>query len=154
MGMTISFTSVTRQELEKALADPEWAEELLWQDEKAEQEPDGYLDKSWAGLEYLMGEAGVGFEFLFEGVNIDEEGTLFAWSPELVRQTAEELRAVPFERLAAHYDGPAMEAADVYPRVWEVGASLDYEEFHYVRMVAFFEAAAASGAGAIMNFSF
>lgn len=155
MSMTIGFTSVTPQEFDRAIGDSEWADELIGSDEKIEQEPNGYLDKSWAGLEYLMHKAEVGFEFLFTGKDITDDGTLFGWSPELVRQTAEELRSVPFGRLAAHYDGPAMQVAEVYPLAWDDdGNALDYVEFYYAQMVAFFEAAAASGAGAIMSFSF
>lgn len=157
MGMVVSFTRVTAEQLAKAEQDPEWAEELLEElaEPEDEDEPDGYLDKAWAGIQYLMEAEGLGIDLLMDGDSLDEDGTLFGWSVAHVRQVAEKLRAAPWERLAAHYDAEKMMAAEVYPRVWDTGDDeRDYVEGYYQGLVEFFAFAAAKQSAAIMEFSF
>ncbi|MEV5592644.1 DUF1877 family protein [Streptomyces sp. NPDC052496] len=68
-------------------------------------EPDGgstgELDKAWAGLQFLLDAEGVSIELMMDGFPIGEDG-LSGWSVEEVREAAERLGVVPFERLAAH----------------------------------------------------
>ncbi|MEU9115769.1 DUF1877 family protein [Streptomyces sp. NPDC048483] len=117
MGMVISFTRVTPEELDRAEKDTEWAREFLREvDELRPDDPDGYLDKAWAGLEFLLEEADEPLEFLMDGYPIDDKGTLFGWSVEDVQDMAKTLRALPWERLVTHDDPVRMDEEEVYPR--------------------------------------
>ncbi|MET7801498.1 DUF1877 family protein [Streptomyces decoyicus] len=55
--------------------------------------PDAYLDKAWAGLEFLLGKAGEPLEFLMDGYPIDDDGTLVSWSVEDVQAMTKRLGA-------------------------------------------------------------
>lgn len=153
--MYIDFLKVTPAELERAFGDPEWAQAAIGGETvfELDPEPSGEVGKAWAGIEYLLGQADYSFEFLMEGDRILDEDMhcLDGWSPELVREVAERLEALPWERVAEHYDAEAMLAAEVYPPIWDEDEKEWLEEY-YEQMRAFFKDAAASGAGAIMEF--
>ncbi|MGW0431364.1 DUF1877 family protein [Micromonospora sp. NPDC003197] len=73
--MYLSFTRVTPEELDRAVADPEWAEKNVF---------DGNLqycslDKSWAGIQFLLDEAEVDVDVYEDGCFIDDACTLFGW---------------------------------------------------------------------------
>lgn len=147
MGMVISFTRVTLQELEQARRDPEGADQLLAELGEKPDEPDGYLDKAWSGIQFLLDAADVEVDLQMGGEPLDEEGTLYAWSANLVEKTAAGLLAAPFDQLARHYDPAKMieeEAGDGDPE------ELEYlREYHEI-LVDFFKVTAASGSAAIM----
>ena len=158
MGSYMSFTRVSPEELDKAFAEPEWVDDFL--DEIVDldlrpEDPDGSLDKSWAGVQYLLDAAGVGVEFFMDGDPIDKECYLHGWSPETVAETARRLGEAPFERLAIHHDAERMDAENVYPRVWSTSPDGGLQELRetYEALVEFFADAAARGSGAIMSFS-
>jgi hypothetical protein len=157
MGMVISFTRVTPEELDRAEKDPEWAADFLWEvDELRPDNPGAYLDKAWAGLEFLLGEAGEPLEFLMDGSQIDDEGTLFSWCVESVQDMAKRLRALPWERLVTHYDPVRMTEEEVYPNIWdpEDDDEPEYLKGAYETLVSFFEATARLESPALMSFSF
>ncbi|MEV0299043.1 YfbM family protein [Nocardia sp. NPDC050710] len=151
MGVILSFTKITGEQLDQLSAAGAEAHELLW-----ELEPDvdstGYLDKSWDGLRYLLDSAEVGVDLFFDGDLIDDE--YYGWPVDRVRATAQRLVATPFDRLAAHYDPAAMDGADIYPRIWtrDGDEGLNYLRYHYGVLVTFFDNAARSGAAAVMHF--
>ncbi|WP_067476078.1 YfbM family protein [Nocardia amamiensis] len=151
MGVILSFMKVTGEQLDRfTTAGVE--EEELWDLESADGDPSGYLDKSWDGLRYLLEAAEVELDLFFEGNLLDDEH--YGWPVDLVRATAQKLKATPFDRLAAYYDGTAMDNADVYPRIWsrDGDEGLNYLRYHYDVLVAFFDNAARSGAAAVMHF--
>ncbi|WP_433179794.1 YfbM family protein [Actinoallomurus sp. CA-150999] len=148
MSMVLSFTRVTSEELDRAIADPEWAEDYLFD----ESLPSCYLDKAWAGIQFLLDAAEVDVDLYEDGHLIDEGCTLFGWDDDMVADTARALGATPFEALAGHYDPKKMTEEDVYPRVWN-DDSLDYLEYHHRALVEFFHTTAASGGAAIRSFS-
>ncbi|MCX5208526.1 YfbM family protein [Kitasatospora sp. NBC_00240] len=156
MGMYVSFTRMTPAQLEQAAHDPDWAAEYLdaYYGDGGPCDLSGGLDKAWAGLQFLLDAAEVPVEFLMDGFPIRDDGTLFGWSAEDVRELAKELRAVPFERLAAHYDPARMAAEGVYPNVWEFRPEeeLDHLRGSYESLVGFLDSAAASGSAAVMTF--
>ena len=161
MGMTIDFTAATPEELAKGEQDPEWVEEFiegLWGDGDEFSAPDrpfGGPDKAWAGLEYLLGQVdGVSLEFLMDGDVLLEDGTLFSWPPEQIASLAQQLRALPWEQLAAHFDAEKMLAEDIYPAVWDCEGELEWLKEAYEGLVTFFTEAAEGGYGAFMEFSF
>lgn len=158
---TSRFIGGTTEELDRAVKAPDQAEDDV--DELFESDdstvpggPSAELDKMWDGLQFLLGEAGVGFEFMMDGFLIAEEGTLFRWSAEHVEAVARQLRATPWERLAAHFDPERMIKENVYPHVWDVApeSELEWLESAYGDLVEFFGAAADRGLGAFMTFSF
>ncbi|MEV5594965.1 YfbM family protein [Streptomyces sp. NPDC052496] len=160
MGMVISFTCVTPEELDKAYEDPRWAREFLddlqWNDRRPDA-PAVYLDKAWAGIQYLLDEAEAELDIQTGGFPIGEDGTLSGWDAEAVQEAARELRALPFDRLAAHYDAARMTEEDVYPGVWDEGdgsGEIPYLRANYEALAAFFGAVAGAGAAAVMTFSF
>ncbi|WP_280342000.1 YfbM family protein [Nocardia abscessus] len=152
MGVILSFRKVTGEQLERLTAAGTQAHELLWELEDADGDPSGYLDKSWDGLRYLLESAEVGVDLFYDGDLLDDD--YYAWPVDLVRATAQRLKATPFDRLAVHYDGTAMDTADIYPRIWvrDGAEGLGYLRYHYGVLVAFFDNAARSGAAAVMHF--
>ncbi|WP_109526150.1 MULTISPECIES: YfbM family protein [Nocardia] len=155
MGMVVSFTAVTEAQLARLVAEPESAWELLHESDSGECELSGYIDKAWAGLDYLFTRAGVGIDLFFDGEALGADGELFAWSPSLVSATAVTLKSTPFATLAAHFDAVDMDERDIYPPVWkrdgdEIG--LGYLGENYKELVMFFVHAAKSGSGAVMSF--
>ncbi|MEU5721611.1 DUF1877 family protein [Micromonospora sp. NPDC047738] len=151
MGMTLWFTRVTPRELDRAIADPEWAAEYL----DGENLPICYLEKSWAGIQFLLDAAEVGVDLYEDGFLIDQECTLLGWDDGMVADAARALSATPFEALAGHYDPAKLSAEEIYPhrRVWD-DDDLDYLRDHHEELVRFFVATAASGSAAIRSFSF
>ncbi|WP_067844976.1 YfbM family protein [Nocardia lijiangensis] len=153
MGVILSFTKVTSERLSHLIAAGPQAQEELWQLERADDDPSGYLDKAWDGLRYLLEEAETGVDLCDSGVPLDSE-EYYGWPADLVGSTAERLRDTPFTALAAHYDPAAMDAANVYPGIWtrDGDAALGYLRIHYATLAAFFADAAKSGSAAVMHF--
>ncbi|MFL4497178.1 YfbM family protein [Streptomyces sp. VTCC 41912] len=161
MGVSIGFISATTKELDRAEKDPEWANAFVYElyaseDFPMPDRPFGGPDKAWAGLQFLIDATGVQFDFLMDGEQIVDDGTLFGWSAEQVASVARELRATPWEQLAAHYAPEKMTSEGVYPNVWRFDAEgeLAWLESAYDDLVAFFTQAAGAGYGAFMTFSF
>jgi hypothetical protein len=140
MSTTLTFTRVTAEELDRAIEDPEWALECV-QDEDA---LDCFLEKSWAGIQFLLDEAGVNVELHESGFIIDDEFILSGWSDSMVAEAAKALKATPFEVLAGHYDPRKLSEAEVYPfrQLWD-DADIEYLRDNYADLVEFFEETAA-----------
>lgn len=153
MGLTMSFTRVTPEELERAVHDQPWAMKLVEFLGELDDpgEPAGNLDKSWDGLQYLLDRAGVGVRLQDDGVPINEDHTIAGWRVDNVRQTAELLRATPFEELAGFFDPAEMTEHEVYPSFWDAD-DLEYLRGNYQTLVEFFEATAGAKSAAIMEF--
>jgi hypothetical protein len=151
MGMVLGFRRVTPEELTRALENPEQAEELVDR-EILPGEPDGYLDKSWDGLQFLLDEAEVPVDLRIDGEPLDEEAHLAGWDADLVAWAAQQLSATPFEHLARHFDPARMMADDRYPRIWDRGDALGYLQAHYEGLVGFLTDVAAAGLAAIRYF--
>ncbi|MEJ2853273.1 MULTISPECIES: YfbM family protein [unclassified Saccharothrix] len=151
MGMTLSFTRVTPEELDRAFEDPDLAEEFV----EDESRPYCFLEKSWAGIGFLMRAAGVDVDLYEDGDPIDEEATRWGWSAPMVARTAKALSAVPVEVLVSHYDPAKLSAEGVYPmrNMWDAD-DLEYLRENYVDLVEFFQETAAVGGAAIRDFSF
>ncbi|GHF12074.1 hypothetical protein GCM10017786_52490 [Amycolatopsis deserti] len=157
MGMTLDYIELTPRQLADVMVDGEKAEELY--DEITEDETilTGFVEKAWDGLQYLLDRAGVGVDLRMDGDPIDHDGEEFTgFPPELVKSIAESLNAVPFERLAAHYDPADMMARDVYPRIWDSHAEdeLEYLRVNYATLRTFFDTIARNGNAALACFSF
>lgn len=152
MSVTISFTRVTPEQLERAQADPGWAEELVGE---LAGEPGGSLGQAWDGLEFLLDRAEVALDVLVDGEALDDDGSLYGWDAGTVASTATVLAAVPWSRLATHYDPAALSADDIYPNHQGWGdEDIDELKDAYESLQHFFKATAAAGDAAIMSHSF
>ncbi|KOX23515.1 hypothetical protein ADK67_20895 [Saccharothrix sp. NRRL B-16348] len=151
MGMTLSFTRVTPEELDRAYDDPEWALECV----DDEDRPYCFLEKSWAGIQFLLSAAEVDVDVYEDGDALDDEATLFGWSGSMMAAAAKALSAAPFEVLEGHFDPRKLSEAEVYPmrHMWG-DDDLDYLRENYRDLVAFFAETAAVGGAAIRYFSF
>ncbi|MFF7188232.1 YfbM family protein [Streptomyces sp. NPDC008222] len=159
MSVSIGFISATREELDRAEREPSWAKAYVHELYACDPMPDrpyGGPGKAWAGLQFLLDETQVDIEFLMDGSQILQEGTLFGWSAEQIQSVARRLRATPWEQLAAHYAPERMTVEEVYPNMWRFDAEgeLEWLERSYEELVAFFAGAAERGHGAFMSFSF
>ncbi|MFD4442381.1 DUF1877 family protein [Nocardia sp. NPDC058519] len=149
----MSFMRVSAADLEVTMRDADRAEEFLAEYVPPETDPSGYLDKSWAGLKYLLEAAETGIDLFFTGTPsaIDE---YIGWTAEDVSYTAELLGKTPFRILAAHYDPNGMDAAGVYPQIWlrDGNVGLDYLGQYYAVLVEVFEHAARHRSGLLQHF--
>jgi hypothetical protein len=157
MGMYMSFTRVTPEELEKAATDPQWARDCVDDLDRAD-EHDGHLDldKAWDGIQFLLDRAGLPIELQLDGESISEDPYLTGWTVDDVKDAARHLRATPFEQLVRHFDPAQMMKSGIYPRIWDRDPAEDdvlgYLKESYELLVRFFDAAAASKSAAIMSF--
>lgn len=161
MGVSISFVSATTEELDRAEQDPSWADEFYSELYSGDHYPIpgrlyGGPGRDFAGLQFLFDEVELSLEFVMDGFQILDDGTLFGWTAEQIDGVARELRATPWARLASHYDPERMAKEDVYPNMWRFNPDgrLDGLEATYGELVEFFGEAADRGLGAFMEFSF
>jgi hypothetical protein len=120
--------------------------------------PDRYLDvdKAWHGIHFLLtGEAGGGALPLRNAVlggtklgDVDVGyGPARFLTPDEVKKVAEALSNISEDDLRAGYDPSALEAAEIYPTIWEREGdeALEYLMDNYVELVEFFQEAARCG---------
>lgn len=107
------------------------------------------IDKAWGGLEFLLAQVDAPVDVISGGVPITDEQWGYdsprVLMPDEVATAAAFLDATPFAAIAAHYEPAALIADDVYPKIWDDPASLDYLRDGYEALVGFFHAAAAEG---------
>ncbi|MBH0781277.1 DUF1877 family protein [Nocardia bovistercoris] len=148
MGMVMGFTAITAEEMAVAVVDRETAWELARERHGFGQV---YLDKAWDGLRYLMRAGGVGVDLLEDGTLLDDGDWLSVWSVDEVAEAAVALETVPFADLRGWYDPARMNAADVYPEIWESDWALDYLLNYYRDLRSFFLGTAAKQRAALMT---
>ncbi|MFC4124350.1 YfbM family protein [Nocardia rhizosphaerae] len=153
MGVIMSFTRVSAADLERVSAVTEVLDEFLAELETPKGEPSGYLDKAWAGLEYLLAEARTGVDLFYTGNPLARD-TYFAWSPDDVADASQRLNKYPFDALVPFFDPAAMDAARIYPGIWvrDSGDGARYLRHHYDGLVEVFRYAAERGSGFIQHF--
>lgn len=152
MSMVVGFVRVTTRELEDAESDPDRADEILraaLERREREDSPDGYLDKTWDGLDFLFDAAGVAVALHDEVDSISD--SLFAWYAEDVAATAQALRGVSFDELRRHYDAAVMNSRGVYPSSWGDDDGEWLREY-FESLVAFFDDTARRGDAALKEF--
>ncbi|MFI0717244.1 DUF1877 family protein [Streptomyces inhibens] len=100
MGVSIGSSARQRSSWTGRRRNPTWADEYVYElyagdDLSIRDRPYGGPDKAWAGLQLLLDETDVELEFLMDGFQILEDGTLFGWTAEQIESVARELRATP-----------------------------------------------------------
>ncbi|MFC8044961.1 DUF1877 family protein [Nocardia sp. NPDC057353] len=152
MGIIMSFTRVRPEQVaELGFAGADEVGELPYA--MRNPGPSGYLDKAWSGLDYLLRAAETGIELTDAGNSLADEAYA-VWPEELVRDTDERLRALPFDALAAHYDPAALDRAAIYPNIWlrDGGAEgRHYLNHHYAGLREFFRHAAKYRSAAVAH---
>jgi hypothetical protein len=157
MGMVMTFTAVTPEQLAQLKEAEEDEERLAELADEIEADPklSCDLDKSDEGLSHLLSTAGVKVPlelYINDMIGGQEDLMLAGWSTENVRRAAQLLNATPFDRLAEHYDPERMAERSIN---WHPDPD-DREELAYLRgnyesLVRFFDAAARSGLAAIQR---
>ncbi|MFJ2835460.1 DUF1877 family protein [Nocardia sp. NPDC087230] len=153
MGVIMSFTRVSAVELERLATTTEWPDDFLDGLRVQDGGPSGYLDKAWAGLEYLLAQANIGIDLIETGRPLADDN-YFAWHPDDVSATAKVLGRYPFDELALFFDAAAMDAAEVYPNIWvrDGESGLHYLRHHYDGLEHVFRYAAERGSGFLQHF--
>lgn len=141
MGTVHTFVRATEEELTRAIADPTSFKGTSGRpaDEMAE------LDKALPDIQELLAAADITVDLELGGQMIFPYGNdtdfVMVWSVDRVADTAEQLRDVPFDRLATFIDDPDLV---------DDPDELDYLKEYYEDAVGFFVAAAEARAGAFM----
>ncbi|GAA0898268.1 hypothetical protein GCM10009557_73470 [Virgisporangium ochraceum] len=159
MGMVMSFHRVTPDELARVVEDPGCVDDILeaaGERAQADGSPDGDLDKSWAGLDFLLAAADVPVD-IEDGVMdyLDDDGTVSVWDATKVAEAARVLRSTPFGELARHHDPARMTELDIYPGIiWvrDGDEALDWLRECYEALVAFLDDAASRGCAVVKTF--
>lgn len=160
---------VSPAELERAKGDLPWARDLA--EEIAEAE-DGIseagdavsdpaarrkfgTDKTWHALDFLLTRKGFpvsivfGEELFVEDLEDPEAdwgyGAPCYLTPDQVRQAASALAGVSESDLIEGVDQSELEAAEIYPSVWDRPGELEWAVCHLSDVKTFFNAAANSG---------
>ena len=108
--------------------------------------PGTHTDQAWAGLHMLLLDLDPPVDVVNGGDPLPGQDTLRLLPAAQVAAGAEFLSRTPFDALAAGYDRALMESIGVYPAdLWEADWALSYLEDAYLRLVPFFQEAAAAG---------
>ncbi|THC40447.1 DUF1877 family protein [Streptomyces sp. A1499] len=159
MSMIGEYSRLTPTELDRAVRDPDWAQEFVNELIEAEldKKPDVSqarchdVDKAWHALDFLLRRITFPVDIIHgeEGLPQAEDwgyGPPRYLTPERVRVAAEALVITPHHALAEDVSPADLAKADIYPNIiWERGESLDYVTSHYQELVSFFQAAARAG---------
>ena len=128
MGMTCAVYAVPTDRIDALRRDPVTEIKSIRTDDEVVL-PNVGLEKSWAGLHYLMtGSANFGdvvsvssqpLAFLLQGGQsiANDGGQLF--TPNETKTINAALSAVSDDQLWSRYDAAAMEASEVYPMIWD-----------------------------------
>jgi len=162
MGMYGEWLRVSEAELEKARIDLRWARELAMEISEAEAElTDPAMrrnfgtDKTWHALDFLLRRRGfpisiiLGEELFVEDLDDPQAdwgyGAPCYLTSEQVRQAASELAGLAEADLIEGVDQSELEAAEIYPTVWDRPGELEWAVCHLPYVKAYFDAAASKG---------
>jgi hypothetical protein len=162
MGMAACFASADQAVLNQLRSNPDDIEDFLYPDD-GDSEPPNYadLDKAWHCIHFMLNGSAGGTDSplslaILGGLPVGEDmgyGPARILDPQAVARIAAALATVDDANFSARYDPEAMQAADVYLAdmcVRDGDDALDYLLDNYRDLVAFYEAAAARGDGAIL----
>ena len=173
MGMVMTARMLTPDEMAAALSSPEALDRLLHPDD-GEAEGAIDVDKAWHGIHWLLtgspddrppaarkrglfrrsvpepDPAGAEWLAVLGGDAVNEEGTALLLRPEQVAAVAEVLAPLDRDALGGRVDLLAMEAAELYPQIWEEPDVYDeYLGPNYEVLRDFYLRAAAEGSAVL-----
>jgi hypothetical protein len=155
MGMIGNLFRVSTKDLEEILKDSSLLETKLYSENSDHANDLLDLDKSWEAIFYLLTgygiaeieEAEIPLSWtLFSGQLIDEEQNL-GYGPahyidaDQVKQLNKELEKITTDELRRKYNGKEMDAAGIYPQVWNEAESIDYVIDFYGQLKEFYQTA-------------
>lgn len=141
MGMICNLLRVTNSELEEYLKDSSLLENIIYNEETDEENPNlTDIDKSWDAIIFLLTGEGVTnidhplTKVLFSGQFIDEGqdlgyGPAHYLTPEQVTELNNQISKITIEELKLKYNPERMAELEVYPAVWEKAGD---EAFEYL----------------------
>lgn len=156
MGMILIGRRLTVADHQRLLADHSLATELLHADRAG---PELDLDKAWHGIHFLLaGNAweatGGAGEAVLGGEPVGDEagyGPARLLGPEQVRTVAAALTPITVDTLRSRYDGPTLDAAEVYPHIWDEEDVFDtYLAPNFTQLRTFYLAAADAGQAVLL----
>ncbi|MFJ4407495.1 YfbM family protein [Streptomyces sp. NPDC088910] len=159
MGMIENYARLTPAELDRAVREPDWTQEFVFDLMYAEsEETTGAgqprcldIDKAWDALDFLFRRVEFPLDIVHGGQPIPGAGD---WgygpprylTPDQVRTAAAALTALPAAALTKDLTEAEVEEGVLYPSVeGEALETLEYATQHYEALVPFFQAAAAEG---------
>lgn len=157
MSMIGNLLAISQSELDALYDDPETIPAFLYETHEADSVN---VDKAWHAIHFtLTGETYEGSGPLAQpilgGTPIGEEdvgyGPARGLSAAEVKEVAQALSAVSEADFRAKFDPAALEAADIYPQIWDEGdEALDYVAENFLEVKRFYENAASAGLAAVL----
>ncbi len=161
MGMVGYFTSINREALENLQSDPDQMENFLFPND-GDDEPENTIDvdKAWHGIHFILSEIAKNGRNELEsavlgGAPLGEDlgyGPPRVLNPSEVKQIAAALSSISSEQFESTFDPAAMEAAEIYPQIWERDGkeALEYLTDYFPTLVTFYAEAASRGDGVVL----
>lgn len=161
MGLRCSLIELSKDQIDKSLANHENVFDYLDELEENEELGRVYLDKAWHGIHFLLtGSVWEGAEPLCYLVKGGEGiGTEDDWArllrPNQIADWANSLLTISADDLRKRYDPVAMAKADIYPSIWdrvdEEYGNLEYLLDYYEALRSFLERTKKENKGAIIS---
>lgn len=158
MSMIGNYLEIDDQKLASLYENPETISSVLYE-EYSEQVID--IDKSWHGIHFLLTGEQYGGQpplsnVVFGVTPIGEEdvgyGPAMGTPASTVKAIAEALSAVTDDEFRSKFDMAALNAADVYPQIWNEGQeALEYLATYFRELRDFYMKAAENG-NAVITF--
>jgi hypothetical protein len=163
MGMVGNLFRVNPKELDEFLKDSSLLEEKVYAEDESSMDDMIDLDKAWEAIYYLLtGRPIAEIEHaqppmswcMLSGHIIDEEqdlgyGPAHYITADQVKQLNNELDKITVDTLLKKYDGKKMNAAGVYPEIWDDSESKDYVTEYFEQLKEFYQTAAKEGKAVI-----
>ena len=161
MGMVGYFTAISPETLHDIQLDPSQMESFLFPN-NGDDEPENTIDvdKSWHGIHFILSEIAKTGSNALESVVLGGEplgedlgyGPPRVLNPSEVKHIAAALSGISSEQFESAFNPVAMEAAEIYPQIWERDGkeALEYMTNFFPSLVAFYAEAASRGDGVIL----
>jgi hypothetical protein len=158
MGMAACFKALTPDEVNKITFNPDTAMDFIYsEDEESSSTAD--VDKAWHAIHYMLTGRAEGGEapaclVIFGGIEVGEDlgyGPPRLLKPDGVVEAANLLEQITPAELAKRYDPKAMDAADIYPKIWvrDGNEGLEYVLEWYAELREFYMNARNRGDGVL-----
>ncbi|MFD7629953.1 YfbM family protein [Streptomyces sp. NPDC059851] len=164
MSMIGEYVRLGPADFERALREPEWAQDFVAALFDAERDVPPVpsrarchsTDKTWHALSFLLARTGFPVDVVHGDEEVPDAGD---WgcapprylTPERVAAAADAMAGTPHPALLDGVTPRDLAAAEVYPVVvWERGESLEWVTDHYRHLARFFRAAARDGDAVLM----